>query len=478
MRPQGPGAAGAILALSAVLALAAPRALAEMPVCANAAEQTGISVAADPPGVERGRRARATRDREARQALAESDGRIRLIAASRLLDEEFTRFDPDYREHQASQRRRLDALKARLDALQGPGHWLYCSQQLYDDAEWLVEYTALWPRVTAALDTLEASFAQTDQEGASRQAEDGSWGGCRPEFVFRLDSTVNALNGLPPGSPARLARPLGFLAAVSTPVDIGRLTFSRLTSAIAPTGVYGREEIASLTESLPQLLFKPWLATIADANGATFIDARFIRRYAALLDTIQDPVTGFWGPRLSIGGETLALPDLSMTFHIVSYRLGCVERWPQLIDTLFAVKEMSYPFGWLSDGRITTHNAYDVVRLLRLGWPHADDKQRDTGRRDIAAMLDWALRDAVMPDGTVVFDPEYYETEAAAYYFAVALLDEAGYWQPARRFWSEDKATGPGAEQLCRNLKRHVEPLLAESSLAVGAYQRLQGNCA
>jgi hypothetical protein len=93
-------------------------------------------------------------------------------------------------------------------------------------------------------------------------------------------------------------------------------------------------------------------------------------------------------------------------------------------------------------------------------------------------MLETALTESVRPDGTVVFDPDYYETEAAAYYFAVAFLDEAGFWRPERRFWSDDRSTAPGAAKLCRDLKRNVTRLLNQSTLAVGAYQRLQENCA
>jgi hypothetical protein len=170
------------------------------------------------------------------------------------------------------------------------------------------------------------------------------------------------------------------MEALASPADVGRLVLSRLGSTIQATGVYGREEIASLTESLPQFLFKPAIAAIARENGAAFIEDIFIRRHASLLDAVQNPVTGFWGPSLVIDGTVLALPDLSMTFHIVSYRHGCVDRWPELIDTLLAMKDLSYPFGWKHDGRITTHNAYDVVKLLAHGWRHASPAQRQAAR--------------------------------------------------------------------------------------------------
>lgn len=474
--------AGSILVLAAVVAVALPlRVSAEPPACDIVAGMSRLANGdpdADPVGAREARRHRVARDRHADIALAEVGGKVHPVPVRRLLDEQFARYDPAYGEARAHNRARLDGLKLRLDAAQRPSHWLYCSQQLYNNAEWLVEYTAFWPRVTAALDDLEASLSHPDQEAAARQAADGSWGGCRDEFIFRVDSTVDALNGLPPDPVPRLAHPLSFMQALATPADVGRLLLSRINSAVPATGVYGREEIASLTESLPQFLFKPAIAAIARENGAGFIEENFIRRHASLLDAVQNPVTGFWGPSLMVDGTMMALPDLSMTFHIVSYRHGCVSRWPELIDTLLAMKSLSYPFGWMHEGRITTHNGYDVVKLLSHGWEHASPSQRQTASWEISEMLDWALREAIRPDGTVVFDPDYYETEAAAYYFAIAFLDKAGFWRPERRFWREDKSIAPGAEQLCRDLKRNVATLLGQSSLAVGAYQRLQANCA
>ena len=473
--------AGKVLAVVTALMAASPLSVAaDTAACdigAIASALSGSDPDTDPVEARKARRNHVTRDRHADVALAESGGKVRPIAVGRLIDEQFARFDPGYADQRAKSRARLDALKLRLDAAQGPGHWLYCSQQIYNDAEWLVEYTAFWPRAAAAMDELEHSLTQPDQAEASGQAADGSWGGCRREFIFRVDSTVDALNGLPPDPVPRLAHPLAFMEALASPADVGGSCspgWARQSRQRASTA--GRNRLAHGIAA--QFLFKPAIAAIARENGAAFIEDIFIRRHASLLDAVQNPVTGFWGPSLVIDGTVLALPDLSMTFHIVSYRHGCVDRWPELIDTLLAMKDLSYPFGWKHDGRITTHNAYDVVKLLAHGWRHASPAQRTAAGGEIAKMLETALTESVRPDSTVVFDPDYYETEAAAYYFAVAFLDEAGFWRPERRFWSDDRSTAPGAAKLCRDLKRNVTRLLNQSTLAVGAYQRLQENCA
>jgi hypothetical protein len=467
------------LALLALLAggAAAP---AQAPDCLGSGASAAVSqqVAEPAPGeIRRARTHRPRADRQAGAALGVVEGSIRIIDAARLLDGQFIRFDAGYLEARAARRARLDGLKLRLDAAQHPGHWLYCSQQLYDDAEWLIEYTAHWARADAALDRLERSLGEPEQAAADGQGTDGSWGGCRGEWIFRLDRTVDAFNAMAPAPPPRLERPLAFLERISTTADIGHLLMSRAISAIAATGIYGREEQSSLDESLPQLLFKPRLTAIARDNGAGFVTPDYVERYTRLVDAMQDPLTGFWGPVLLADGERLSMPDLSMTFHIVSYRRGCVALWPRILDTLLAMKPTDYPYGWRSDGRVTAHNAYDVVRLLALGWGHANARQRETARADIGTMLRDVLDNAVQPDGSVRFDPAYYETEAAAYYFAVAFLDEAGFWRPTKRFWTSDHAVDPAAADLCLAMKERVRRLRGESALGLGALQRLAANC-
>jgi hypothetical protein len=432
---------------------------------------------APPQGVVRRARVRRQRsDREAGNALVVVEGQVRTMQASRLIDAQFVRFDPHYVQARADRRSRLDALKIRLDAAQHPGRWLYCSQQLYDDAEWLIEYSAHWDRADDALSMLDRSLEVSNQASANAQAADGSWGGCRREWIFRLDRTLDAFNAMSPSPIPRLAHPLAFLQRIDKPAAIGHVLFSRAVSAIAATGIYGREEQSSLNESLPQLLFKPALVAIARANGAGFMDPLYVDRYARLIDAMQDPVTGFWGAVLLADGERISLPDLSMTFHLVSYRKGCVALWPQIFETLLAMKSTDYPHGWLSHGRVTTHNAYDVVRIMRLGWHKARPDQQARARADVAALLEEALSRAVRPDGSVAFDPDYYETEAAAYYFAAAFLDEVGYWR-RDRFWTSDSVVRPQALALCRAMSDRVRMLQGESALAVGALQRLAANC-
>ena len=66
-------------------------------------------------------------------------------------------------------------------------------------------------------------------------------------------------------------------------------------------------------------------------------------------------------------GHRLRTADLSLTFHMARYLDGAIGYWPQLIDTLFAIRGRRYPNGWLDEIGLTNHNNYDVAVLLQFG---------------------------------------------------------------------------------------------------------------
>jgi hypothetical protein len=415
---------------------------------------------------------------EADKALGSRDGHVSLANPSALIQERFRVFDPAYAAHRAPRATRLERLESQVNARLAGGEMLLCSEQVLNEAEWLLRYTALWHRLDDALDRLERTLGQPDQAFAREQMPDGSWGACRSEFLFRLDATVSELERIDAsrGEDARLAVPLSFMSRVGEPVGLAELIMSRQISNIAATGVYTREEIASLYESSAQLVYKGYLRSLMARNGADFVNGAYIVSFTRLLDDLQDPATGFWGPVLNIDAAFLRLADLSMTYHVVAYRHGCVRDWPRIIDTLFAIQDLEYPFGWLSRGRQTAHNNYDVVRILRDGWPSMSDAQREKARDRLTAMVRWAETQA-KPDGTIEFDPGYYETIGSAYYFTVSFLAEIGYFERTAPFWSDDAVAPQAGLDLCRALLLRVTPLAAEYALAEAAIERLRGAC-
>jgi len=147
-----------------------------------------------------------------------------------------------------------------------------------------------------------------------------------------------------------------------------------------------------MTTSYAQLLFKPKLR-------------RYIEKFANLresptdladalstfLDEWQDPVSGYWGALYRFRGRLYRANDLSITYHVVSYRRGAVARWPQLVSTLLATRRLGYPYGWLRQGQFTHHHNYDVAKLMEYGWPYMSREQRGIAGRSLRAMVKWCL---------------------------------------------------------------------------------------
>jgi hypothetical protein len=78
--------------------------------------------------------------------------------------------------------------------------------------------------------------------------------------------------------------------------------------------------------------------------------------------------------------------DLSMTYHIVAYRRGDVQRWDKIFDTTLDIADQEYPYGWLQNGELTNHHAYDVARILKLGWNRVSERHRERARSALARL--------------------------------------------------------------------------------------------
>jgi hypothetical protein len=237
------------------------------------------------------------------------------------------------------------------------------------------------------------------------------------------------------GSPPKLQYPLDILREIDSPQVLIPRLYTLQLSQIAKTGVYQREELNAVEGALSQLLFKKKLRTLLQANGASFVDEAYVDAYRRFLDDTQDPILGYWGPWLMSGGEIIRTADLSQTYHIVAYRKGAVNHWPQIIETTLAIKDLPYPFGWRHNGQYSNHNNYDVARILRLGWPHMTPVEIDQARREIHEMVKWAVSKSMNSDGQFRDDLGFSDSVGEAYYYGVSFLAEVGYWNTEWRFW-------------------------------------------
>ena len=109
--------------------------------------------------------------------------------------------------------------------------------------------------------------------------------------------------------------------------------------------------------------------------------------------------------------------------------------WPQLIDTLLAIKDLRYPQGWLEPLGMTDHNNYDVAELFFRGWPHMEPRQRKIAAPAVKEMLDWCLKHSVDKNGKLM-NPDQGDPIPDSYYFAAAFLDTIGFFERRKQFWT------------------------------------------
>jgi hypothetical protein len=75
-----------------------------------------------------------------------------------------------------------------------------------------------------------------------------------------------------------------------------------------------------------------------------------------------------------------------------------------------------------------------------------------------------------------VDDPSFYSMPADAYYYGIAFLDVIGFWDRAKRFWTERKFDG--ATAIACRIRAELRKLGAEAAASRDAVARLRGACA
>ncbi len=394
----------------------------------------------------------------------------------RLIAQEFIKYDPDYLPHRAAMERRIDALHGQLIQMEAGGPSLPCSRQILIEARWALTNTAAWGQVEETAACLADSLALRDQAFAHEQSpETGLWSGCYRQWFHQIDASVDAMNmhmtlNLKPAYPIKLRRAFG------TPAELIEFLEQLRTSRIAETGIDNRDALGVALAALSQAIFKPELNVFVSAHSTELpIGDSYSAEFRQFLDRIQDPKTGYWGARYESAHADHVSADLSLTFHTVNYRRGDVALWPRIIDTTFAIRDLPYPYGWMHRGAFNNHNSYDVAVIFRFGWPHMTETQRERARREIVAMLDFALGPSMNQEGGFRDDPTFYSTPADAYYYGVAFLDAVGYWDRSKRFWTDRDFDG--ATPVACRIRAGLKKLGTESTAARDATARLRGHC-
>ena len=397
-----------------------------------------------------------------------------------LIQRQFESYDPDYQIHRKHYGERLEELSKAIADAQANGRNLHCSQQMFLEAKWLHRYTAHWDRLEGKLRRIELSLDDHNQSYAAEQSPvDGFWGVCYEKWFMRLGATLSALESLSLRSeqPRYSLRPAGRF-------DTGKKLLTRLqdllVSDIANTGVNNRAELGSLITTFSQSFFKPhlreMLVTSFDLRRTSSVFNSLTEAYRFFLNGAQNRSTGYWGAWYIVDGKVHKSRDLSMTYHIIAYTKGRVERWPEILETTAAIESEPYPYGWRHNGRYNNHNLYDVAKIYKYGWSYMSETEQTKTRARIESMIEWSLANTVGPDYTFEHDPTFSDSLADEYYFGISFFDVVGYWQPKRRFWT-DAPLDEDAAALCCRLKHQVNELDFEGWAADGAMSKLERNC-
>lgn len=349
---------------------------------------------------------------------------------------DFEAFHPQYRTLRSKLHSEWDRLKEELIAQERRGRSSHCSRQLLAEAKWFVLCTARFDAAEERLNRLrEMLKAERDPHDGGQVEADGSFGCCTKEWFLKLDNTTDELIALSlrweePEHPVRL------LERINSPAKLREYLDSVLTSGVRTTGIDTRTELNHSSSALTRYIM--WSGTFWEIPTKFELDPAL---RTALLeyqdDKWQDPETGFWGTWYRTKDGLIKTADLSITFHLVTFRKGKVKRWPEIIRTTLAIKDQEYPYGWLEDGQMSNHHNYDVVALFRLGWRHATPGQKEEIRKETARMLNWCLTETIEPDGAFKIGDE--STLGGAFYFGVSFLNEIGYFSKANRFWTDQE---------------------------------------
>jgi hypothetical protein len=187
----------------------------------------------------------------------------------------------------------------------------------------------------------------------------------------------------------------------------------------------------------------------------------------------QNPESGYWGAWYRTPSGIVKTDDLSITFHIVSYRKGDVPKLNAIAETTLRIKDQPYPYGWRhSNGEMSNHHNYDVVRLLRMGWPYFTEEKKKTAQAEIRKMLDWCLTESVLADGSFKYNRSD-DSLGDSYYFGISFLAEVGYFNLKDRFWIQE--TFSGAENVREKIRRSLMKIKNKDQMMNDGLEKLNG---
>jgi hypothetical protein len=355
------------------------------------------------------------------------------------------------KEMNARYRRELDAIFDELHMNMMKGENFNCAAQIAEETHWLVNYTDRSDEVQRRMSDLKRVLATPGRAAMSGQdPRDGSFAPCMETWIWRFFRSVDPLKNMARrGEIPRV--PLKIWEPVDSPEEITALMGDLLVSDLGG-GHNKRMELNLAITALGQLLWLDETASVFPTHLDREALADALREFVD--EHWQDPATGYWGAWYRDGDAIRKTNDLSITFHIISYRGGEVALEKEIGRTTGAIRNVRYPFGWDTGGMQNNHHAYDIARIANLTWEDLDPAARSHASANLFLMLARSLAHSMTGEGK--FDARPFTTVAEAYYFGISFFEEVGLFVDDNRHGLAIKLTDAKrlAQQIDENLDR------------------------
>ncbi len=365
-------------------------------------------------------------------------------------------------------RSKLNEMMGEMHRRMEAGENLVCASHIFEEIHWLINYTDRADDIERRMKDLRQSLDDGNAAPAPVQdPKDGSFGACFESWIWRFFRSVDPLKelareGKRPDVPLKIWEP------VDTPEEIEALMRDLLISDLAG-GHNKRKELNLAVTALGQLLWLDYTAAVFPEHLDRESLAQALTKFVD--EEWQDPDTGYWGAWYRDGDDIHKTNDLSMAFHIISYRDGKVEHLRELANTTFAIRNVKYPFGWDTGGTGNNHHSYDIARIINLTWEELDDTAKAYANATLFLMKARSLAISINDDGA--FDPSPFTTVAEAYYFGVSFFDEIGLFgnETAR----ESRIVFTNTEPLLEQIKQNLAALDASDPWVAATKRKLDG---
>jgi hypothetical protein len=357
----------------------------------------------------------------------------------------------------------LKPLVKEIAQRQEAGQNMQYSMHIYREIRWLLNFTPEMAATQTRIDDLRRSLGQPEMQklATEQQASDGDYALGINVWYLKLYYSVE--DGLDNGAVPRY--PLSFLDRINSPEKLTAQLDSDLYDHLPETGQFNREELDETFSALARLLFKtkpvgyPFDPGLRDALNA------FVARW-------QNPSSGCWGQWIvDRRGRVWKMDDVGITFHVVSDLHGNVAHLDLIAKRLLQLDKVNFPAGILFQNHYENHLNWDAVKIFRYAWPYLDEASREQARAEISTMLDWCLSKSLQPDGSFkVSDLD--DTVGDAYDYGIYFLDEAGYFQRQKRFWTNQEF--PAAEEIRQRIEAKISSIGLNNAQLKDAYTMLE----